>query len=772
MRLVRTALWGALLTLAGLTTATAEHGARGGAQSRSAYSYVRETSGDVTVISGYNGRVAARRNLPIAGGDVIEASDGSRAEIALADGNLLHVGGGTKARFVRLRDQQGDDDQFTAIDLEGGSVVLTAVGADEDALPRIDTEDATVYLTSGARARVNADRRGTVVIARAGTMEIRTPAGSYTLNSGQYMMVDGDEEPEIARGTFSRDRFDLWAADRIGSLYETRSASARYVDDAYDSEVVALDGYGDWSYSDTYSTNVWTPRVSVGWSPYSYGSWYYTPIGLTWWSNDPWGWYPHHYGSWFFDASWSRWSWAPSYVYSPAWVYWGYTPSYVGWCPVGYYSYYSPWYNNYYRRWGYHQRGGVSFGIHGSFSTQNVDFRGWNFAGSDGFGRAVARLDVIPGSRIAGRLGPRVAVSSRPFVVETHGASARDAIREHIREAPRMIERTSNPDSSRMGPVLARERQLPVETQQALRNRSVVAQGNRLAGPGASDVAPRGAFVERGRTVGELTMRENRGSEPSARIVESLDGENGQASREVFRTRPAREIPGRGESSSGPERATPAPPSENGGWRGRDRQAPSAERAEPGGRLEARPERPESAPRPEIRRDRGDARRAEPAEAPAAEREWRTRGRSLPDPVVEAPAAESSRQAPAERGWRSRSDDPPAVRIIEGAVPGRRSTQAREAPAGPRSMNRSEAGRWEPRPEAGRREAAPPADYRRAEPPRSREYARPQREGPSSRSVERAPAPPPPQAHSQAPPPPPPPPAPRSDSGRGRKHDN
>lgn len=757
MRLTRIALWGALASLACVTTATAEPQARGGASDRSAYSYVREATGGVTVISEYNGRVAARRNLPIVGGDAIDVTDGSRAEIALADGNLLHVGGGTRARFVRLRDQQGENDQFTAIDLEEGSVVLTATGTDEGALPRIDTEDATVYLTPGARARVNVDpRRGTVVIARSGTMEVRTRAGSHTLNEGQYLMAQGDEEPEIARGTFSRDRFDLWAAERVTDLYETHSASARYVDDEYDSEVVALDGYGDWTYSDTYSTNVWTPRVSVGWTPYSYGSWYNTPIGMTWWSYDPWGWYPHHYGNWYFDAGWSRWSWIPSHAYSPAWVYWAYTPSYVGWCPTGYYSYYSPWYSNYYRRWGMPSRGGVSFGIHGTFNTRNVDFRGWNFVGSGDLGRAVARMDVIPGSRIVDRLGDRIAVSSRPFVVETRGASARDAIRDHIREAPRMIERTSNPDSGRMGPVLARERQLSADTQEALRGRSVVTRGSRLSGPGASDIAPRGAFIERGRTVGELWARDPRGSQAAGRAAEGPGRESGQGSREVLRSRPAREIPDRGESIRGTERA-PAPsaarPAQE-GWRGRGREVPAAEGA------------PE-APRSEVRRDRGESRRPEPAQsAPVEQREWRTRGRSQTD-SVEAPASEP-RQSPSERGWRSRSEAPPAVRIIEGAVPGRRSVESREAPQG-RVMERPAESRWEARPSARARDAAPAPEYRRAEPPRVRESARPQRDAPSPRSVERSSPPPPPQVRSQAPPPAPRPPADR-ESGRGRKH--
>src|SRR5207249_11529132 len=66
-------------------------------------------------------------------------------------------------------------------------------------------------------------------IGRAGTAEVRTRTGTYTVRAGQYLMVRGDEEPEAARGAFSRDRFDIWVADRLESLDDTRGVAARYV---------------------------------------------------------------------------------------------------------------------------------------------------------------------------------------------------------------------------------------------------------------------------------------------------------------------------------------------------------------------------------------------------------------------------------------------------------------------------------------------------------------------------------------------------------------
>src|SRR5215470_18341128 len=73
---------------------------------RSAYSYIRDISGEVSVDSRWNGQVDARRNMPISAGDTLTTGDSGRVEIGLADGNVLHVGGGTQVRFARLRDQQ------------------------------------------------------------------------------------------------------------------------------------------------------------------------------------------------------------------------------------------------------------------------------------------------------------------------------------------------------------------------------------------------------------------------------------------------------------------------------------------------------------------------------------------------------------------------------------------------------------------------------------------------------------------------------------------
>jgi len=664
------------------------------AATRSGYSYIRMMTGEATVASRWNGSVEARRNMPISVGDEISVSQSGRVEIGLADGNLVFLGGGTHAAFESLSDQQGEEDQFSAIRLTDGEAVLTGMGSSEEQIPRIDTDDATVYLSAGAQVRVNSDpRRGTVVVGRAGSVEVRTRGGTYTVKAGQYLMARGDEEAETGRGAFSRDRFDLWVAERLETLGESRNVSARYVGDQYANDVAALDGYGDWDYDSSYGGEVWSPRVDTGWSPYSYGSWYYTPAGLTWWSNDPWGWYPFHYGNWFFARN--RWCWAPASIYSPAWVYWGYTPGYVGWCPIGYYSFFSPWWDTYYRRWGFPSRTNLYFSLQGTFATRRVDFHGWNFTGAGSFGTAAARMNVVPGTRMADRLGDQVAISSRPIVVNPREGGVREAIRTYVREAPRTIERSAGSDSDRLAPVLARERSLPADTVAALRERAVVAERGRLAGPTAAEVAPRGAVVERSRGGPSVSTGREPVSADRWRTSER-GGSSGMVSRERGPVAGAVQPQTRIVPRSGAEES----------WRAR-------------GNLRQR----------EMSRpDRADVR-----------------------PSIALPPVRPSSPAQSE-SWRSRSDMPPARRVIEGAVPERRAPQSRfesmprgaEAPSDRQSRTREV-----PR---GRDFRSEPISRERIErgpislPPPARIERAPAYAPPPAR-IERAPAYAPPPAH-------------------------
>jgi hypothetical protein len=730
-------------------------GAAPSGNTRSAYSYVREVDGQVTVVSEANGSVEARRNLPISAGDSLSTEDPARAEIAMADGNLLQVGGGTHLKFTSLAGQQGSDDEVSAIDLSDGSVILSVVSSEDRSIPRIDTDDLSVYANLGSRVRVNGDpRHGSAVIVRAGSVEVRSRTGSYTVRAGNYLTVNGEEEPEIARGDFSRDRFDGWAADRLESYSEaTRSASSKYVGEDYAGDTQSLDGYGDWQYNDDYGTEVWRPNVDASWSPYSNGSWYYTPAGLSWWSWDPWGWFPFHYGNWCWNAGWNSWCWSPGYVYSPAWCYYGYSGGYFGWCPTGWYGggHGGNWGDGHgghggHGGWnggqggnggpgggagsgggsGVGTRGQVVTAINGRYATRNVDLRGWNFTNASNVGQVGGRLAVTPGSRLTGRLGDQIAVSSRPIVVDRAATAGgvRAALQDHIRQAPQTIERTASRDSQALAPVLSRQQNLSQETLDAVSRHTAVVDRGRVSGPGASDVAPRGAtIVDRGvessRT--DAVRREDRG------------GRNPMITNRATGNQPADR--GRTATGNGPTTA-PAP----------DRSArpeisrqPSAPQASESWR-----NRPNTQVQRPTQSDRGatrapELRDARPSNSNQARADaWRESNR---------PAPQGRGQEPVQRGtqsWRSRSDVPPARRVIEGAVPNRRSPSPESGRSG--SWRQSPAQRDSG---ARNRDVAPPRrsfDAPRDYIPRQRPNSAPSRDfaprqAPPSRSFDHAPAP-------------------------------
>jgi hypothetical protein len=103
--------------------------------------------------------------------------------------------------------------------------------------------------------------------------------------------------------------------------------SAPDPDDYYDE----LRPHGRWIDHAEYG-RVWHPNVAVGWRPYYYGNWAWSPYGWTWISSEPWGW-TFHYGRWSYAPVWG-WVWVPGTVWGPAWVDWYWDDGYVGWAPL------------------------------------------------------------------------------------------------------------------------------------------------------------------------------------------------------------------------------------------------------------------------------------------------------------------------------------------------------------------------------------------------------------------------------------------------------
>jgi hypothetical protein len=361
-----------LLSLA-FTITLPLHAASGKSQS-----YFTYDDGGTIVRQGDDGReVDARVNFPVYPGDEVITSRRGRAEIRLADGNLLALDRSTSIRFRSILDSYDGDSSQTVVELRYGHVAVQRTEYAHQML-RLDTDSASYAASESAVYAVDDDGRGRDrVSVFSGSIEVRTPSRSTTISSGEEGRVDEQgiyDTVNLSRG--STDEFERWFLNRA-SRYDT--ASTRYLDRSLAYSDSDLGDNGSWTYVSSVGTWGWRPYVSVGWRPYFNGYWGHRGGALTWISYEPWGWVPYHYGRWAYEPAFG-WVWLPGYAYSPAWVYWLYGPSYIGWAPAGWYDCYRPYYGWAYRpytRYGFDF--GVGFGSYGHVRLRDIDLRPWTF---------------------------------------------------------------------------------------------------------------------------------------------------------------------------------------------------------------------------------------------------------------------------------------------------------------------------------------------------------------------------------------------------------
>ncbi len=677
------------------------------AAQRERYSYLSDVGSEVSLVSRAEADSSARLNTPILAGDRISTGSTSRAEVILADGNILRIDVQTNLRFDRLARTYEAEDDRNSIFLERGAVSLEHRGSTyRDQATRIDTDDVTVVFPEEGLLRIETGRRGTEIYVATGQAEVYARSGRATLRAGQYAFASGDATLEIDWMDEPRDRFTRFVGERrslAGQEYSSPYVSDEY---GYDSAVADFDQHGSWILVN--GSYAWRPSVSIDWRPYVDGYWRWSPAGLTWVSYEPWGWLPYHYGSWDWDVGFG-WYWSPGATYSPAWVYWSYTPSWLGWCPIGYYGGY----------YGGHHGGGNGDGHPGPYGRSNrkgtgaergtlayphlrgqvevtrVDPRGWSYASVSRLGtRFDSRRDVLGQERVGFRAGERGIVATSPLRIDRGGGgSVTTAVQEAVRRVPRTLG-VGNRESRSiedLTPVLRREGTLGASTQEALR-RSFVTPGQ---DPGYRPVSADHIAVPRrefpgGTAAGAPSRGADRGLGSTSIPSRNADGSAssrgaGSTPRETWRD-------GRVDSGIRPGRTTDVTPRRDaeaplGGGFGRDRNVrsddgwrspegqtrsgttPSRSFDVPARRSVPVPETPETPQRTERREAPPDSEPWRSTAAPSSRRDAPTR------PVADS-GSPSRREAPGLRGdegWRG-ADRPPR----SGDVPP-------PAPAAPRS---------------------------------------------------------------------------------------
>jgi hypothetical protein len=380
------------------------------------HSFFTYDDGGTVIKQGEDGReIEARVNLPVFPGDEITTSRRGRAEIRLADGNIIALDRATTVRFVSILDSYDGDNAQTIVELRSGHV---AIERDDDTrqILRLDTQSASYAATDNAIYAVEAyEKANDRVVVLDGAIEVRTPARTIRIRQGEEAKVDDQGVFDLASERGASDDFERWFAKRSNHY---RTAQSRYLDRSlayYDDELAAN---GTWQYVSAYNSWAWRPRVGSGWRPYYYGDWVNGPSGcLVWASYEPWGWVPYHYGRWAYDAFYG-WVWLPGLSYAPAWVYWMYGPSYVGWAPMGWYDCFGPYYD-----WAYRPYSRVSFGFgygwYGRVHVPGIDLRPWTFVQpnhlvSHRVDQAALSTEIVRNRLLRGGDGAFATVSSSP----------------------------------------------------------------------------------------------------------------------------------------------------------------------------------------------------------------------------------------------------------------------------------------------------------------------------------------------------------------------
>ncbi|HEX9160492.1 MAG TPA: DUF6600 domain-containing protein [Thermoanaerobaculia bacterium] len=354
-----------------------------------------DDGGTIVRQAGDNREIDARVNLPVFPGDEVITNRRGRAEVRLADGNVIGIDRATALHVQSVLDSYDADSNDTIIELRYGKVAVFRTNDARESL-RLDTANASYFAGEEAVFSVEDDSHGRDKLqVFDGTIEVRTPTRTARVRSGESADIDDRGLYNLASGEQdSADDFERWFLKRTDHYGNSNS---RYLDRslAYSDEDLAQ--HGTWTMINGYGWG-WRPYVSAGWRPYFYGSWVTGPYGsMTWVSYEPWGWVPYHYGRWAFDPV-NGWFWLPGASYAPAWVYWWYTPGCIGWAPAGWYDCYRPYYN-----WAWQPyRGGLDFGFgfFGRVRVNEVDLRPWTFLDantifSNRVDRAALATDVV-----------------------------------------------------------------------------------------------------------------------------------------------------------------------------------------------------------------------------------------------------------------------------------------------------------------------------------------------------------------------------------------
>lgn len=243
----------------------------------------------------------AALNLPIRQGYVI-ATDHGRAEVEFENGAMAFLSENTVIEFYDL--SLDDGARTTRLVLRQGTASFYVNPGGDDYFS-VTGGDFTVEAAGRTSFRLDNFDDGSNVNVTKGRVNVLHKKSATRLEQGQSLSMRAGDDASLSVGRLpDNDDFDRWVSGRVDSVVTATTAAMQYTSApyTYSSGFADLYTYGSWLPVSGYGY-CWRPYgVGMGWSPFSYGSWYFDPVfGWTFLGDQPWGWLPFHYGGWLFQ---------------------------------------------------------------------------------------------------------------------------------------------------------------------------------------------------------------------------------------------------------------------------------------------------------------------------------------------------------------------------------------------------------------------------------------------------------------------------------------
>ncbi len=255
-----------------------------------------------------NGFEKAIPNMPITQGVRLQTGSNGRAEVEMEDGTTIRLAPDTAMSFPELVLHDSGIRASTA-QLTLGTAYFNVLHKKKEEI-RVAFAHQSIDVDHEVRFRVSVDLATAKLAVFKGELKIPTSVEAATLKKEQTATFDLVDEKQVATAKgIDTLPTDNWDAER--SEFQKQYTGSVYGSTPYGA-APDLAYYGQYSYIPG-TGYLWQPfGITNGWNPYMNGAWaFYSGVGYSYVSMDPWGWIPYHYGAWTYVNGYG-WGWTPS----------------------------------------------------------------------------------------------------------------------------------------------------------------------------------------------------------------------------------------------------------------------------------------------------------------------------------------------------------------------------------------------------------------------------------------------------------------------------